>query len=277
MREKLDHIETRLQAIIEDSLSLLFPGGASRRSLARQLVDSMETNLLTAPNGHLLAPDVYALHIHPTRLPFWQENQAVLNELARVLYQAGREAGFEFSGPPLLQLNLDDTLAAQEVRVSSTSSRTAAGQTTHLQLRPLPPNPAPPALPSGAFLIVDGGRHFALTLPVINIGRRPENHLVIDDPRVSRAHAQIRAIKGRFILFDLNSTGGTYVNSQPVTQHPLSPGDVISLAGVPLIFSHDFPESTSGDTSAMPNAPRPGDPANPPPGVSARELKPPKG
>jgi pSer/pThr/pTyr-binding forkhead associated (FHA) protein len=95
-------------------------------------------------------------------------------------------------------------------------------------------------------------------MPIINIGRRPENHLMIDDPRVSRFHAQIRASKGSFILFDLNSTGGTSVNSQPVTQRMLSPGDVISLAGVPLIYSQDTPESDTGATAALPAEPRPG-------------------
>jgi len=76
---------------------------------------------------------------------------------------------------------------------------------------------------------------------VVNIGRRLENQLVIDDPRVSRNHAQLRAIKGRFVLFDLNSTGGTFVNGQRTSQTVLYPGDVISLAGVALIFGQDNP------------------------------------
>ena len=96
-------------------------------------------------------------------------------------------------------------------------------------------------LPENAFVIVEGVRVFALTEPVVNIGRRLDNTLVIDDPRVSRNHAQIRAIKGRFVLFDLNSTGGTFVNGQRANQSVLYPGDVISLAGVSLIFGQDVP------------------------------------
>ena len=82
---------------------------------------------------------------------------------------------------------------------------------------------------------------FQLTQAVINIGRRLDNTLVVDDPRVSRNHAQIRAIKGRFVLFDLNSTGGTFVNGQRTNQTVLYPGDVISLAGASLIFGQDNP------------------------------------
>ena len=95
--------------------------------------------------------------------------------------------------------------------------------------------------PKNAFLIVDGVKVFPLTEPVVNIGRRLDNQLVIDDPRISRNHAQLRAIKGRFVIFDLNSTGGTFVNGQRTSQSVMYPGDVISLAGVPLVFGQDNP------------------------------------
>jgi pSer/pThr/pTyr-binding forkhead associated (FHA) protein len=90
-------------------------------------------------------------------------------------------------------------------------------------------------------LIVEGVKVFPLTTAVINIGRRLDNQLIIDDPRVSRNHAQLRSIKGRFVVFDLNSTGGTFVNGQRTSQSVLYPGDVISLSGVSLIFGQDNP------------------------------------
>jgi len=62
---------------------------------------------------------------------------------------------------------------------------------------------------------------------------------VINDRRVSRQHAQIRAINGNFVLFDLNSSGGTFVNGDRINQRGLHPGDVISLAGVPLVYGQE--------------------------------------
>jgi pSer/pThr/pTyr-binding forkhead associated (FHA) protein len=94
-------------------------------------------------------------------------------------------------------------------------------------------------LPPNSYLIVDGTRILPLTQAVINIGRRPDNQIAIEDARVSRLHAQLRAIKGRFVIFDLDSTGGTYVNSQRVNQCALYPGDVISLAGYPLVYGQE--------------------------------------
>jgi len=94
-----------------------------------------------------------------------------------------------------------------------------------------------------AFLIVDGSRVVPLDKPIINIGRKNNNQIVINDEHVSRYHAQIRAVKSRFVVIDLNSSVGTSVNGKPVTHAFLRPGDVISLGGVPLIFGQGTPQS----------------------------------
>lgn len=86
-----------------------------------------------------------------------------------------------------------------------------------------------------AFLVINN-QYFPLTQSIINIGRRLTNHVVIDDTRVSRAHAQLRNIKGRYFLMDLNSTGGTLVNNKEIDQVMLYSGDVISLAGFHITF-----------------------------------------
>ena len=92
-------------------------------------------------------------------------------------------------------------------------------------------------VPDNAYLFIEAGEKvYPLSVSLINIGRRLENQIVIDDSRVSRNHAQLRAIKGSFVLFDLNSTGGTFVNGARISQAELHAGDVISLAGVALIF-----------------------------------------
>jgi pSer/pThr/pTyr-binding forkhead associated (FHA) protein len=96
-------------------------------------------------------------------------------------------------------------------------------------------------IPEEAFLIIDGVKVFPLGEPVINIGRRLDNNLVIDDVRVSRCHAQLRAINNRYVIFDLNSSGGTFINGRRSTQAVLYPGDVITLAGVDLIYGQKNP------------------------------------
>ena len=96
-------------------------------------------------------------------------------------------------------------------------------------------------IPEDAFVIVDSYKVIPLTRAVVNIGRRVDNDLVLDDPRVSRKHVQLRATNGRYVIFDLDSTGGVYVNGQRVEQGVLYPGDTISLGGVSLVYGQKNP------------------------------------
>lgn len=115
--------------------------------------------------------------------------------------------------------------------------------------------PANPAIPQNAVLILEGVIVHLLKEAIINIGRKLENHVTIDDPRISRQHAQLRAINGHFVLFDLNSTGGTFVNGQRTVQCVLYPGDLISLAGVTLIYAQNDPALRSDQVETAPLGP----------------------
>jgi pSer/pThr/pTyr-binding forkhead associated (FHA) protein len=66
----------------------------------------------------------------------------------------------------------------------------------------------------------------------------------------------LRIVRDRFVLFDLNSSGGTFVNGHRTDQSVLYPGDVISLAGVSLIFGQDLPAGrTPGEGQTEPGSP----------------------
>jgi pSer/pThr/pTyr-binding forkhead associated (FHA) protein len=97
------------------------------------------------------------------------------------------------------------------------------------------------SVPPNAVFRMEGGKSFPLDQAIITIGRMLDNHLVIDDARVSRHHAQLRAVDGHYVLTDTKSTGGIFVNGRRVTQTILYPNDSISLAGVILIFHQDEP------------------------------------
>jgi hypothetical protein len=74
------------------------------------------------------------------------------------------------------------------------------------------------------------GKTFALEGDVLTIGREAGNTIVINDAEVSRKHAQLVYQGGKFIVTDIGSTNGTFVNGQRVTgQHVLQSGEIISL------------------------------------------------
>ncbi len=71
----------------------------------------------------------------------------------------------------------------------------------------------------------------------ITIGRRKDNDIVIDNLAVSGHHARIDAVGEVFVLVDLQSKNGTFVNEQLVASHRLKHGDVISIGKHQIHFS----------------------------------------
>jgi pSer/pThr/pTyr-binding forkhead associated (FHA) protein len=111
-----------------------------------------------------------------------------------------------------------------------------------------------PAAALGASLVSGEDRRvIPLDREVVNVGRSRQNHVILDDQRVSRHHAQLRLRFGRYTLYDLDSRSGTLVNGQPVQEWVLQPGDVIALGDVNLIYTEDTDGlSDPGDTEAHP-------------------------
>jgi FHA domain/Protein of unknown function (DUF3662) len=242
MKSRLDQIEARLQAIIEHSATIL-SWGAPAVPLAHRLVEAMQQNLKQSGENSSIAPDLYTVFLNRENYMFWKDNQELLASLAINLAESARENGIQFNSAPIIRVSSKSSLSAYEVEILVSDSKNVPDQTSAMELTPSKPcDPCPP----NAFLIVNGVETFPLVTKVINIGRRENNHLVINDARISRNHAQLRAVKGHYVLFDLNSTGGTYVNGQRVFQQSLQAGDVISLAGVPLVYGEDQPHSSKG-------------------------------
>jgi len=238
MKIKLEKLEARIRELIEIRMVGILPGQKIEQAAIRQLAEAMRANI-TVKAGTKTAPNVFTLIIHPDEKTAWQDI-GLLDLLKETLQTVGREADLEFAAPPTLSVSADASLAPGEVRVVASHKVETLGPTNAIAQNAASETDEN-TIPENAFLIIDGRKVFPLNSLVINIGRRLENQLAIDDPRVSRTHAQLRAIKGRYVVFDLNSTGGTFVNGQRTNQTILYPGDVISLAGVSLIFGQDNP------------------------------------
>ena len=236
LKAKLNQLEARLQAIIEGSASMLFPLRGERYELASSLVAAMRAGIHSAGDGSWLAPNLYTLVVHPANSQSLSQNQILLGELAEMIRQTGNEAGLLFPSLPVIRIWADQEVGFAEIRVLAEISAPQIGETSTLAVEP---DDQAGSIPANACLILEGAQIFTLKGMVINIGRRLDNHLVIDVDLVSLTHAQLRAINGRYVIFDLDSTGGTYVNGKRLQQCTLYPGDVISLAGVNLVYSQD--------------------------------------
>jgi pSer/pThr/pTyr-binding forkhead associated (FHA) protein len=83
----------------------------------------------------------------------------------------------------------------------------------------------------------------------LTIGRRDTNDVVIEDPAVSGHHAKIDCLEDRFVLIDLQSKNGSFVNEQLVNSHWLKHEDVITIGEHSLIFNYHEKERMSKDES----------------------------
>jgi hypothetical protein len=254
MKNGISRLESRVEQLVEGTFARLFAGRLHPREVALQLARAMEDNLVPMPSGPARAPQYYLVRLNPQDAhALLAAEPALAERLGEELIVLARDGGMVLTCRPEVTLLPDESLPAHSVaveaglesRVDQTSSNTPVGG------RPAEPEPAP-----GAFLIVDGERHVTLNQAMYSIGRRRDNDIVVDDPRVSRLHAQVRQRYGRWVVFDLGSSRGTTVNGQPVTECVLQPGDVISLAGVSLIYGEDEvaprpPASETGHTHPL--------------------------
>jgi pSer/pThr/pTyr-binding forkhead associated (FHA) protein len=148
-----------------------------------------------------------------------------------------------------------------------------------------PPPPATPAAspagtipPSGgrtsqagplATLVARGdtfkGQRFPIKVPVVNIGRADYNDIILNHDSVSTVHAKLQRREGVWVIVDLDSTNGTFVDGERISgEAPLLPGALLRFGGVGMMFetTDDAIDSARGSSTKMLQAikipPKPG-------------------
>lgn len=114
------------------------------------------------------------------------------------------------------------------------------------------------------------GAAFTLEGDQLTIGRDSTNDIVINDAEISRRHARLTFQGGKFVLEDLGSTNGTFVNGQRLAgPRVLKAGEVVSF-GEQIVLVYEVSSVDAGATmvspraAAVPSASRPATPPPPP-------------
>jgi hypothetical protein len=90
--------------------------------------------------------------------------------------------------------------------------------------------------PPARGVLVSAGISHELDGPLLTLGRSRDCDIPIDDPSVSRRHAEVHRDADGFVLVDLGSTNGTQVNGHKIDRSPLQNGDRITLGQTELRF-----------------------------------------
>lgn len=86
----------------------------------------------------------------------------------------------------------------------------------------------------------------------LTIGRAASNDIRLDDPSVSKMHAQVEVVGNDHILLDLGSANGTYVNGERVSRHLLRHGDVVEVSEFQIRYvDHRSVVSSEGDRTMV--------------------------
>lgn len=229
------HARLREAILATDAASLqpLKEAGLSLGDLADRLAAEIHAGRRSAEEGSPFAPDQVTLSLNPDDAKsFSGQWGKVQQALTMCLSSALSSERLRLSRAPHITLATDPTLPRGSLQVIAWHSGDP------LQMREPAPveGVAAGEMPQGAFLVVAGQRIFSLESLDVRIGRRLDNDLVLDNPHVSRYHAVLDVSHGHFRVHDLDSTAGVIVNGKRAEQADLTPGDVITLGGVELIY-----------------------------------------
>ena len=96
-------------------------------------------------------------------------------------------------------------------------------------------------LPATSAMVVvkrgpNAGSKFILDHDVTGAGRHPDSHIFLDDITVSRRHAEIVKTDGGYVVKDVGSLNGTYLNRERIDDAPLANGDELQIGKFRLVF-----------------------------------------
>lgn len=230
----LAEFERLLEQAVEGGLRRIFPADLHPVQLAKAAARAMEDSQAIGVSETRVANLVTVLVAPADYARFAEYGGTLRAELAQYLERYAADRGLVLAGPIEVALQPDEKLGTGRVRASA-RFRDAAP--------PAAPSPSPvPRAASGRGWLVDeaGGRYPLLPEDeLLRVGRSLDNDVVVSDRRVSRFHVQLRWDGRRWMVRDLQSTNGTFVDGHQLADGhaELRPGGELRLGGLALTYT----------------------------------------
>ncbi len=248
-------LENWIEQLVEEPFVRLFAGRLLPQEVAAHLVQALEDGERLGPDGVPEVPGCYRITLHPDDLHALQTHHPNLAEqLSAALTTLASRIHLRLREPATILLEADASLPPRAVAINRANGQFVDHERTRdldlSQLEAALSQQHHPTRP--AYLIIQGTRTFDLAQDIVRIGRALDNDLVLEEPQVSRYHAQLRCRYGRHVLHNLSSSG-TQVNGFLVQEIALRAGDIITLGGLDLIYAEGH-EGTpeAGETQPYP-------------------------
>ena len=248
----LRNLEAKIEGLVEGTFSRAFKSRVQPVELARKLAKEMDEHK-TVSISRTYVPNDYNVFLSPgDREGFAGYESALKKELSDYLLEHARSEGLALVTRPGITFHTDERLGLGEFGIQvqmigepegAEPLEAAAGgpdfghtmvYSPEKQRRVLE-SPPPAAGPRRAVL-VGGGKRTVLSGDRLLAGRSRECDLLVDDPNVSRKHAEFRRDADGWVVTDLGSTNGIKVHGRRVGEALLEPGDEITLGLTTFVF-----------------------------------------
>jgi len=219
-----DKMERGIESAVHGAFASVFKGDVEPVEIATALQKELDAAAKVLSQGRMLVPNDFRVSLARADYDRLAPYSRTLNaEIIPGLREHAASRRYVFNGSITIAYLLDDKLTTGRFAVVS-STRAGVSDATE---------PAEPTQPRQLVLEVNGVRH-PLTPPGFTIGRGTEADLRINDPGVSRLHAQIGVEDAgdgtvNVTITDLGSTNGLIVNGQKVRSVPLAEGSRIEI------------------------------------------------
>lgn len=214
----LKGFERRLERMVEGVFAGLFRTGLRPIELGRRLVREMDDERTVDVRGRTVVPNHFTVELSGTdHEQFADIADTLARELADAAREHARDEGYAFLGPVEVDLEVSDSMRTGAFQITARMRQGEGGA-------------------GAGSLVLPTGERVPLGEHVLTIGRLPESNIVLADPNVSRAHAEIRPQGNGFVVVDLGSTNGSRVNGVRVSQHPLADGDELTFGNTRMRF-----------------------------------------
>jgi hypothetical protein len=243
----LRNLEAKLGGLVEGAFSRAFKSSVEPVELARKLAKEMEEHRAVSIS-RVYVPNRYTIFLsEPDRGQFENYESALRKELSDYLLEHARNEGLALVTRPGIDFETDERLNVGEFGIQARmvqapeddSAEPEQGELGHTMVY----SPDRGARPLGSdsesrdrVLLVGEGKRTVLSGERLVLGRSRECDLVVDDPNVSRRHAEVRRGRKGWVVSDLGSTNGIKVNGRRVEEAALEPGDEITLGLATLSF-----------------------------------------
>ena len=249
----LRSLESKLEGLVQGAFSRAFKSRVQPVEIARKLAKEMDDHKAVSIS-RVYVPNAYTVYLSSAdREGVATYEQGLQRELSDYLLEHARTEGLALLTRPTVEFTTDDRLRLGEFGIQA--ELVEPPEAAEAPSGPPPPSfghtmvyspdrearplEAPPRVASRRSLLVGEGKRRVLTPPRVTVGRSSECDIVIDDPNVSRRHAELRAEDGRWIVADLGSTNGVRVNGRAVERLALEPGDEVAFGRSVLSFERE--------------------------------------